>query len=95
MSLMSNPDITQLNIEISASDTAVEDIDRMTCQLFSELRELDIESAELTKGGRCACRNERRSHYCWFDRSSTIANCSSKRSGVGTGLGILADKAGL
>jgi hypothetical protein len=48
---MSNPDITQLNIEISASDTTVEDIDRMTRQLFSELRELDIESVELTKGG--------------------------------------------
>ena len=48
---MSNPEISQLHIEISASDTAVEDIDRMTRQLFSELRELDIESAELTKGG--------------------------------------------
>ena len=48
---MSNPDITQLNIEVSASDTAVEDIDRMTRQLLFELRELDVESAELTKSG--------------------------------------------
>jgi hypothetical protein len=48
---MSNPDFTQLNIEISASDVTEEDIDWMTRQLLSELRELDVESAELTKGG--------------------------------------------
>ena len=48
---MSNPAFTQLNIEVSASDATVEDIDRMTRQLLSELRELDVESAELTKGG--------------------------------------------
>jgi hypothetical protein len=47
---MANPDFTQLNIEVSASDATVEDIDWMTRQLLSELRELDIESAELTKG---------------------------------------------
>jgi hypothetical protein len=48
---MNNPDFTQLNIEISASDATQEDIDWMTRQLLSELRELDVESAELTKGG--------------------------------------------
>src|SRR5919109_3613417 len=49
--LMDNPDFTQLNIEISASDATEEEIDRMTRQLLSELRELNVESAELTKGG--------------------------------------------
>ncbi len=48
---MNNPDLTQLNIEISASDATEEDIDRITRQLLHELRELDVESAELTKGG--------------------------------------------
>jgi len=48
---MDNPDLTQLNIEISASDATEDDIDQMTRQLLSELRETDVESAELTKGG--------------------------------------------
>src|SRR5688572_30651259 len=51
MNIMDNPDLTQLNIEISASDATEEDVDRMTRQLLSELRETDVESAELTKGG--------------------------------------------
>ena len=51
MNPMNNPNFTQLNIEISASDVTEEDIDWMTRQLLSELRELDIESAELPKGG--------------------------------------------
>ena len=37
-------------IEVSAVDVTEEDIDRMTRQLLSELRELDVESAELAKG---------------------------------------------
>ena len=41
----------QFSIEVSESDATVEDIDEMTRQLLSELRETDIESAELTKGG--------------------------------------------
>jgi hypothetical protein len=49
---MDQPKLTQLNLEISASGATVEDIDRMTRQLLSELRELDVESAELAKGGR-------------------------------------------
>ena len=48
---MDNPDLIQLNIEISASDAMDEDIDLMTRQLLSELREMDVESAELAKGG--------------------------------------------
>ena len=49
---MSNPELTQLNIEVSASDVTDEDIDWMTRQLLAELRGLDVESAELTKGGK-------------------------------------------
>jgi hypothetical protein len=49
--VMSHSALTQLNIEISASDATAEDIDWMTRQLLSELRELDVESVELTKGG--------------------------------------------
>ena len=48
---MHNPDLTQVNIEIVASDATEEDVDRMTRQLLSELRETDVESAELAKGG--------------------------------------------
>lgn len=48
---MDNLDLTQLNIEISASDASEDDIDWMTRQLLSELREMDVESAELAKGG--------------------------------------------
>ena len=48
---MNDRDLTHLNIEISASDATEEDIDRMTRQLLSELRDLDVESADLAKGG--------------------------------------------
>jgi hypothetical protein len=48
---MDNSELTELNIEISASDATEDDIDRMTRQLLSELRETDVESAELAKGG--------------------------------------------
>src|SRR5215216_528541 len=48
---MDDPDLTELNIEISASDATEDDIDRMTRQLLSELRETNVESAELAKGG--------------------------------------------
>ncbi len=47
---MVDPDLAQVNIEISATDATDEDLDRMTRQLLSELRELDVESAELAKG---------------------------------------------
>jgi hypothetical protein len=48
---MQDPQLTQIKLNISASDATEEDIDWMTRQLLSELRELDVESAELTKGG--------------------------------------------
>ena len=48
---MDNPDLTQLRIEISASDATEEELDRMTRRLLSELRGTDVESAELAKGG--------------------------------------------
>jgi hypothetical protein len=48
---MDNSDLTQLNLEISAIDATEEEIDLMTRQLLSELRELNVESANLAKGG--------------------------------------------
>jgi hypothetical protein len=48
---MSNSETIQLNLEVSASDATEAEIDRMTRQLLSELRETDVESAELAKGG--------------------------------------------
>ena len=46
---MSHSALTQLSLEISASDTTAEDVDWMTRQLLSETREIDVESAELKK----------------------------------------------
>lgn len=48
---MSHSALTRLNIEISAEDATEEDIDLMTRQLLTELRETDIESARLAEGG--------------------------------------------
>ena len=48
---MESSEPVQFSIEVSESNAAVEDIDEMTRQLLSELREMDVESAELTKGG--------------------------------------------
>lgn len=48
---MDNLELTQLYIEVSASDATEEDIDRLTRQLLSELRKTDVESVELAKGG--------------------------------------------
>jgi hypothetical protein len=48
---MDNPELTQLNIEISANDATEEEIDLMTRQLLSELRETHVESAELVREG--------------------------------------------
>ena len=47
---MTHSGLAELNIEITASDATEEDLDRMTRQLLSELRETDVESAELAKG---------------------------------------------
>ena len=49
---MDNSQLTELKLEISASDATPEDIDQITRQLLQELRELDVDSAELVKGGR-------------------------------------------
>ena len=40
----------EFHIEVSATDATDEELDSMTRQLLSELRELNVESAELTKG---------------------------------------------
>ena len=40
----------EFQIEVSATDATDEELDSMTRQLLSELRELNVESAELTKG---------------------------------------------
>jgi hypothetical protein len=48
---MEGPEPIQFSIEVSESNAAVEDIDEMTRQLLSEIREMDVESAELTEGG--------------------------------------------
>ena len=41
----------EFQLEVNASDATDEELDRMTRQLLSELRDLNVESAELTKGG--------------------------------------------
>ena len=48
---MGDSELTKLKIEVSAEDVTDEEVDRMTRQLLSELRDLDVESAELTRGG--------------------------------------------
>ncbi len=48
---MDNQELDELKLEISASDASEDEIDRLTRQLLAELRETDVESAELVKGG--------------------------------------------
>lgn len=48
---MSTEEPIELIVQISAENTTEEDIDFMTRQFLSELREVDVEWAELTKGG--------------------------------------------
>jgi hypothetical protein len=48
---MDKQQFTELNIEISARDATDDEIDRMTRQLLSELKDLEVESVELVKGG--------------------------------------------
>ena len=47
---MTKDDPIELNVQVSAEHATEEDIDRMTRQLLSELRDLDVESAQLEKG---------------------------------------------
>lgn len=49
---MNETDKAEFYIEVSATDTTEEDIDRMTRQLLSELRELDVESVKLASDVR-------------------------------------------
>lgn len=48
---MDGSDSLQINIEVSTDDSSEEEIDRLTRHLLLELRELDVESAKLAKGG--------------------------------------------
>jgi len=48
---MTETDQVEFNIEVSATDASEEDIDSMTRQLLAELRELEVESIKLAKGG--------------------------------------------
>jgi len=48
---MAAPDLTELRLEISAQDATAEDIDQMTRQFLSELRETDVDSVKLAPGG--------------------------------------------
>jgi hypothetical protein len=47
---MDNQQALDLNLEISASDASAEELDSLTRQLLSELREVELESAQLTSG---------------------------------------------
>jgi hypothetical protein len=47
---MNENDKVDLNLEVIASDATDEELDHATRQLLSELRDLDVESAELAKG---------------------------------------------
>ncbi len=48
---MENEDLLRLNLQISAADATPEELDETTRQLLTELRETDVESAELVSGG--------------------------------------------
>jgi hypothetical protein len=48
---MNETDKVEFQIVVSATDAIEEDIDRMTRQLLSELRELNVESVELVRAG--------------------------------------------
>lgn len=48
---MEETDKAEFEIKVSVSDATDEELDRMTRQLLAEVRDLNVESAELTKGG--------------------------------------------
>jgi len=48
---MTTEDLIELEIEILATDTTEEDLDKMTRNLLKELRETDVESANLVSIG--------------------------------------------
>ena len=55
---MGAPELTELNLEVSADDATAEDIDWMTRDLLSMLREMDVEWVELKKGGPAPKRSK-------------------------------------
>ena len=48
---MENPDVTELQLQVSATDATTEDLDEITRQLLTELREMDVQSAQLVTAG--------------------------------------------
>jgi hypothetical protein len=48
---MNETDQVEFNIEVGAKDATEEELDRLTRHLLTELRGLDVESAELAKSG--------------------------------------------
>src|SRR5262245_9623931 len=48
---MEDSDKAEFEIQVSIKDATDEELDRSTRQLLADLRELDVESAELTKRG--------------------------------------------
>ncbi len=48
---MEEPDIIQLNLQVSAQDATTDELDEITRRLLAELRETDVASAELGVGG--------------------------------------------
>lgn len=48
---MDSSEPIQLNIEVSTSDATEDEIDSLARHLLYELRDLDVESAQLAKGG--------------------------------------------
>ena len=48
---MTKKNMAKFDIQVSMSDATDEELDNLTRQLLSELRDTDVESAELTQGG--------------------------------------------
>lgn len=48
---MTQPEPFEFEVEISAKDATTEDVDLMTRQLLTEMREMDVETVTLAKGG--------------------------------------------
>jgi hypothetical protein len=48
---MSSSSLAEFSIQIDSSDLTNDELDQMTRQFLTELRELDVESAELVKTG--------------------------------------------
>ena len=47
---MDSDELSELNIQVQANDATEEDVDRMTRELLAELRDMDVERVELTRG---------------------------------------------